>query len=112
MATRFGLILTALITLAGPLRADVPQPSMGLKLQPLPRLVLQHLADPDAYAHFECKTEAGEEASGLYPEQTRYPDYQKQEAYSSPNGAFPDSHATWGGPPDKGDPGPLPVPRK
>jgi hypothetical protein len=83
---------------------------MGLKIDPLPKLELRTLTDPDTWSHFDCKTKPGPEATGLYPLQDKYPDYQFQAPYSSPNGAFPDMHASYGGPQDKGDPGPLPFP--
>lgn len=109
MATRLGFVLLILFSLSLPGRAD-DLVELGFKLDPLPELVLRHLADPGQYSHFECNTQAGPEAAGLYPILAEYPDFALQEAYSSPNGAFPDSHETWGGPPDSGDPGPLPTP--
>lgn len=38
--------------------------------------------------------------SGYYPGQPGVP-YEEQGDMTSPNGAFPDKHDTWGGPPDK-----------
>lgn len=107
MATRLCLLCLVLLTLSLPGRADEPSDA-GLEIDPPAKLVLRHLADSDHYSHFECDTLAGPEAAGLYPVLPAYPSFEQQEAYSSPNGAFPDSHETWGGPPEKGAPGPLP----
>lgn len=107
MVRRLALLLFTLAAFSAPALADAP-PALGLRFEPLPQLEVQHLADPDAYAHFECKTRPGPEAAGLYPRETTYPEFTRQEPYSSPNGAFPDSHQTWGGPPGQPDPGPLP----
>lgn len=106
MRKRLGLLLVALVTLS---TAKAEEP-LGLKFEPLPPLQRQHLSDPGQYSHFECKTEQGPEAAGLYPKLDKYPDFQSQEAYSSPNGPFPNSHASFGGPQDKPGPGPLPIP--
>lgn len=108
MVKRLGILLFALTAFSAPALADSP-PVLGLKLEPLPQLEVRQLADPDSYAHFDCKTKPGPEAAGLYPQAKTYPEFTVQEPYSSPNGAFPDSHQTWGGPPGKSDPGPLPV---